>query len=184
MREAAQFVKDRGTKDLIVAEIGVERGKNAYDMLYEMDIKRLYLVDPYIDYTDGRGGHVPQNVQDNVYREMFKRLENYFDKIVLVNQTSEFASTLFPDEFFDFVYIDANHDYEYIKQDIALWWPKVKINGILGGHDFDRDQRLLELRFAFSVYRAVLEFVKEDNFKLMSSQDPSLLMGADWWIVK
>lgn len=40
-----------------------------------------------------------------------------------------------PDGSLDFVYIDGNHSEEYVRQDIRLWWPKVKIGGMLAGHD-------------------------------------------------
>ena len=36
----------------------------------------------------------------------------------------------------DFVYIDANHNYECVKEDIEHWYPKVKVGGIIAGHDF------------------------------------------------
>jgi len=183
MREAAEFVKNRNTKKLIIAEVGVERGKNAYDMLYNMDIECLYLIDPYLEYRDGRTQFVAQETQDAVYKEMFNTIflssieKVYLSKVVLISKTSEFSASLFPNEFFDFVYIDGNHDYEYIKQDIFLWWPKVKKDGVLGGHDFDRDP-------AFYVSKAVIEFSKENELELMYSKDPSLLMNRDWWVVK
>lgn len=37
----------------------------------------------------------------------------------------------------DLIFLDALHDYESVKQDIALWWPKVRIGGMLAGHDFN-----------------------------------------------
>lgn len=49
--------------------------------------------------------------------------------------TSREASALWPDESMDMVYIDADHSYESVKEDIGLWWPKVRKGGFLGGHD-------------------------------------------------
>ena len=37
---------------------------------------------------------------------------------------------------FDFIYIDANHDYLHVMEDIGLWIPKVIQGGFLGGHDY------------------------------------------------
>ena len=40
----------------------------------------------------------------------------------------------------DFVYIDAEHDYHSVKQDLSVWFPKVKIGGFLAGHDYNKQQ--------------------------------------------
>ena len=42
----------------------------------------------------------------------------------------------FPDSFFDWVYIDANHVAPYVAEDISAWWPKVKPGGVFSGHDY------------------------------------------------
>jgi hypothetical protein len=44
------------------------------------------------------------------------------------------AASKFKDGEFDIVYIDAEHDYESVKQDIEAWKPKTK--HILAGHDY------------------------------------------------
>ncbi len=41
-----------------------------------------------------------------------------------------------PDGTLDFIFIDANHDYEYVKQDLEVWAPKVRPGGIFSGHDY------------------------------------------------
>jgi len=46
------------------------------------------------------------------------------------------ASKLFPEEFFDFIYLDARHNYEGIKEDLHAWYPKLKQGGLFAGHDF------------------------------------------------
>lgn len=47
------------------------------------------------------------------------------------------AAARFPDRHFDFVFIDGAHDYASVRADILAWWPKVKLGGILAGHDLD-----------------------------------------------
>ncbi len=57
--------------------------------------------------------------------------------INLLCKSSKKASSEFPEEFFDFVYIDGDHAYESVNQDISLWTSKIKKTGILAGHDYD-----------------------------------------------
>ncbi|MDP3697256.1 MAG: class I SAM-dependent methyltransferase, partial [Candidatus Taylorbacteria bacterium] len=53
----------------------------------------------------------------------------------------------------DFVYIDGNHSYDYVKKDLELYWDKVKKGGALTGDDFNIKD----------IARAVFEFSKEKN---------------------
>jgi predicted O-methyltransferase YrrM len=53
-----------------------------------------------------------------------------------VKMQSHLGANNFTDGSLDFVYIDANHSYEYAKRDILSWLPKVKKGGILAGHDY------------------------------------------------
>ena len=46
------------------------------------------------------------------------------------------AVKFFDDKSLDFVYIDGNHEYSYVMEDLIFWFEKVKINGIMAGHDF------------------------------------------------
>ena len=137
MRGAAEFVKARFNFPIIAAEMGVERGLNADDMLSNINFDKLYLIDDYAPYTDYLGGFCPPDIQEKVYEQMYTNLKQHLNKIVFITRSSKQAVKLFPDEFFDFVYIDGNHNYENVKEDIGLWLSKVKIGGVLGGHDFD-----------------------------------------------
>ena len=46
------------------------------------------------------------------------------------------------DSSLDFVHIDGDHSYDFVMQDIILWGRKVRIGGIISGHDYlyDRDK--------------------------------------------
>lgn len=178
MRGAAEFVKENFKLPVMVAEVGVEKGLNAADMAQNMNLAKLFVIDDYLPYTDYLGGFCPAEIQEEVYRRMFKELTPYLDKIVLITRSSVFASTLFPDEFFDFVYIDGNHNYESVKQDMVAWFPKVKKGGLLGGHDFDVRNIVRQ-----DVAEAVKDFTKELNLELIifPAEQPQY---SDWGIVR
>jgi predicted O-methyltransferase YrrM len=53
-----------------------------------------------------------------------------------IKATSKTASKKFADESLDVVFIDLTHTYEAVKEDIALWLPKVKKGGYLAGDDY------------------------------------------------
>jgi hypothetical protein len=69
----------------------------------------------------------------------------------------------------DFIYIDGNHTYSYVKADLANYWPKIKRDGILSGHDFDYRSP--------GVIKAVTEFCGRKKLTLQTFE-------SDWWIVK
>ena len=160
MRVAAEYVKEKFTYPMVAAEVGVERGHNALDMLEHMTFQKLYLIDHYAPYADYLGGMCPQDVQDWVYVEMFTRVQAFLDRVVFITRPSTLASTLFPNEFFDFIYIDGNHDYDKVKEDMALWFPKVKVGGVMGGHDFDIRNITRQ-----DVAEAVKDFAKENSLQ-------------------
>lgn len=67
----------------------------------------------------------------------------------------------FPDEHFDFIFIDADHSYEGVKRDIDDWYPKVKKGRFLLGHDFRKKRH--SLGFKFGVIEAVTEFAHKNR---------------------
>ncbi len=46
------------------------------------------------------------------------------------------VAPLFADLSMDFIYVDARHDYCGVMEDIIAWYPKLKIGGVMAGHDF------------------------------------------------
>jgi len=39
-------------------------------------------------------------------------------------------------DYFDFIYVDARHDFKGVTLDLELYWPKLKVGGIIAGHDY------------------------------------------------
>jgi len=113
---------------MTIAEMGVFDGKSAIFLAHHIKtcglMVNFYAIDRWL--LDEEYNRFNQNVLDCEVGE-------YINPIRL---TSEKASKTFPDNYFDFVFIDGSHDYQSVKDDISYWHPKVKIGGILGGDDY------------------------------------------------
>jgi hypothetical protein len=155
-------------RNLVGTEIGVSVGGNALVMLTHLHLKTLYLIDPYIPYTQTGGQTKFLEMHPTVEQEAHERLKHFSDRTVWIKNTSESAASEVPDNL-DFVYIDGNHDYDFVKKDIETYYAKVKRGGIFGGHDFDPEYP--------GVFKAVVEFAHSNNLKLRTKE-------CDWFVVK
>jgi len=73
--------------------------------------------------------------EGSCYKEFLRNVEPVKNIIETREMTSEDASKLYPDKYFDFVFIDAGHSYEDVILDLKSWLPKVKSGGVIAGHD-------------------------------------------------
>lgn len=122
----------------------------------------LYLVDPYRAYD---GWHSDYKNEIESIKEIAKtNLLPFKERVRWIYKKSENCASLIPP--LDFIYIDGNHNYEFIRKDIELGMTIVKAGGIVGGHDY----RLV-------VKRAVDEFVENHDITLYSE-------GPDWWFIR
>jgi predicted O-methyltransferase YrrM len=96
--------------------------------------------------------------RDEAYNQFIKNIENVRSIVNPIRLPSVEASKLYADNSLDFVFIDANHSYEFVKDDINAWYPKVKKGGILAGHDY--------IKLWSGVIQAVDEFILKHNYSL------------------
>lgn len=115
------------------AELGVWYGETFFRLLEALPDMRLIGVD---DWRDN-----PRNVHHKDQRqnkdEVYKKALKYLERTSILDLTTADAAQLIPDNSLDFVFIDADHQYESVKADIKAWLPKVKTGGFLTGHDYD-----------------------------------------------
>jgi hypothetical protein len=168
MRPFFETVKNTFLDNPIVgAEIGVALGENAKNVLEGIsNIKTLYLIDPYFPYN----GCLLERVQNSNKEKAFKLLSG-FKNIEFVYHTSEWACSDIPIDILDFVYIDGDHSYLGITKDIEYWFPRLKVGGIIGGHDFESSED------NHAIARVVSKFVSDNNYRLT-------VENSDWWIIK
>lgn len=148
------------------AEIGVYRGDFSVILLDMWQVQRLYLIDPY-EYF-GEEQKLSQNDLDRAKAKSARRTRKYGYKARWLRFESHWAAPLVQEPL-DFCYIDGDHDYAAVKQDIADYWPKLKKGGILGGHDFHYTWP--------GVIRAVTEFTVNNRLQLH-------VESPDWWVYK
>lgn len=119
----------------IGAEIGVERGLYS-DVLLQKN-KRLVLssVDAWTAYSEYRD-HVTQEKLDGIMQEAAVLLSKYGDRSLMIKGFSTDIVKQFADNSLDFVYIDGNHEFRHVVEDIAMWSKKVRAGGIVAGHDY------------------------------------------------
>lgn len=75
-------------------------------------------------------------INGTLFEEFQANLKPVEGKYRPIRLDSVSASGLYKDNSLDFVFIDAAHDYESVKSDIISWMPKLKLNGVLAGHDY------------------------------------------------
>lgn len=115
------------------AEIGVEQGKYTEVLCRANPQARIFGVDAWRAYK-GYREHVSQDKLDGFYRAAMARLEPYNCK--LMQRFSMDAVRDFKNGELDFVYIDANHDFQQVVNDLVEWSKKVRPGGIISGHDY------------------------------------------------
>lgn len=127
--DLAKLMNDAEFK--IGAEIGVRRGNYSQILCEAISNLKIYCVDPYVPYP---GGRTTQERQDRIFEYAKRKLKNY--NATFIRKTSVDAVKDFKDGSLDFVYIDARHDFDNCITDIIHWTPKVRVGGIVAGHDY------------------------------------------------
>lgn len=117
-------------------EVGSWKGKSASYMCVEIANSEKDIQFTCVDHFLGSSEHqdhpdLPQLYE--IFTENMKPVENYFN---VLKMSSVDSAATFQDASLDFVFIDAAHEYENVMADIAVWLPKVKVGGILAGHDY------------------------------------------------
>lgn len=167
LRASALAAKKKfGNIPITCAEIGSWEGENAYFMFKYMNIKHLYIIDPYLSYSEYDEAGKTVQVVNTAYEKMQKRLAPYWDRVTVIRKMS---SKVELPENVDYVYVDGNHAYKYAKEDMVKFIKYVKRGGIMGGHDLDLPD----------VAQAFAEFVGENKLKPHTGAN---IKSVDWWV--
>jgi predicted O-methyltransferase YrrM len=156
----------KNLKNGTIIEIGVYGGASLLgvaDTLKKTN-SHLYEIDPWEKVVNANGTPM-SNEQRDIHRNKLKKLrlhldsiikkENYDKNITLVcDFASNFASQ-FKEKSVDIVFVDGDHSYDSVYDDITTWLPKIKDGGVMWGDDFVWG----------SVAKAVKDYCKNNNLK-------------------
>lgn len=121
-------------------EVGSWLGESTEIIAKAINNNPLYVV----DWFKGNKGTVLERIaeKEDIYPLFVKNMEEVgvVKQIRPLLMDSVEASTFFRDNFFDFMFIDASHDYNSILADLKAWYPKLKIGGIICCHDCEQKE--------------------------------------------
>ena len=146
------YIKKLGN-NLVGCEIGVWEGRNLAYMLHNApEIATMYAVDPWQGYLDW-SGDVPQEVLNWIKPLAMARISYFPNRVQVVEKISKDALPEIPE--LDFIFIDGDHSFETVMEDLQMYYPRVKTGGIFSGHDWSLPE----------VNRALLKFREDNNLE-------------------
>jgi len=116
------------------AEVGVCWGAYSEILCQSNPDLTVYSIDPWVHYPLRRNFRRAY-VYEPMYQHVVQLLAPYPNSRIIRKKSME-AVLDFPDNSLDFVFIDADHRFEFVTNDIAEWSKKVRVGGIISGHDY------------------------------------------------
>lgn len=156
----------------IGAEVGVYCGGNSFCILNNSNVEKLFIIDPYSYIDDNTSLLRNQDFLDMLYLFVKIRITEFGQRANLLRLTSVEAAKKFKNLSLDFVFLDANHMYEAVKEDLNIWFDKIRPGGLFAGDDYATTWP--------GVPQAVNEFCKEKNLKLIQDDAQPRI----WYFIK
>lgn len=163
------------------AEIGVWKGHNAALLLEAFPLLTLYCVDPW----DNGGDHVtlPDTTSGEfaaARAEHHRLTDRFLERCITMPTTSVKASESIKNDNLDFVFIDGDHTYESVTQDLGLWFPKARPGGLVSGHDYF----WAEVGTGKMVVRQAVDEFFDGNKNMIYEDKVETVPGQVWWFRK
>lgn len=182
-----------------ILEIGLACGHFSKQLHKYFPTAEIHAVDPYT-----YDANMLMDAEDNdlvfaPYRDAWSSqatLDEFFDNTVLglnpqltspdddpetedsrlYRMTSEDAVDKFEDASLDFIYVDGDHSHDTVLNDLRLYWPKLKVGGVIAGDDYEDVH-------GWGVISAVDQFAAEEELTL-NVQTEEETATRQWWFTK
>jgi SAM-dependent methyltransferase len=152
-----ELLVERMPKNAVVCEIGVAEGNFSAEIIERSSPAKLYLVDKWESVAAQYSEAALRKVEERF------RAEIESGKVILRRDYSLEALGKFEDNSFDWVYVDAAHDYASVKADLEACRRVVRPGGFICGHDYVRWASPIS---RLGVVEAVNEFIVRTGSRL------------------
>lgn len=161
----------------IGAEIGVNKGSFSERILEIVQPKKLHLIDPWKfkvgEFYEAGETIYDQKILDIRFENVTKKFTTEIKKgqVVINRSTSDEILPKFDDNYFDWIYVDGNHLYEFVKKDLELCYMKIKNGGLITGDDYYDDGR-----DQGAVKKAVCEFINTGSVQVIKLKNNQFIL--------
>lgn len=179
-------------------ELGSYHGEFANHILNNWNGKLicidLFDRDDNYDLNKNEGFYKLHNQKNITLSHFNDNTKNHRNNLLTIQSDTLSASNFFPNNYFDFIYIDADHRYEFVIKEMHAWYPKLKSNGLFSGHDFlsifnynQKNNKIFqphnpsEYVGEFGVNTAVTEFCNSLNITCKLTNEP---FWKTWYFFK
>lgn len=185
---AEAFFKQTGN----AIEIGVWKGEfSAHNLRFWSG--QYFMCDLWKHRKDGTAD---KNMEDErswneVLEDAIRNTRFAAERVNICKDASEAVAERFDDGFFDWIYLDALHDYDSVINDLKAWWPKLRGGGLFSGDDYgDQSMRWKDrfggvaIGFNWGVIEAVTDFAAEKGAQVHVTWMNDKTECPAWYIIK
>jgi len=135
-KDLLNYVKESLAEINTCIEIGVGNSDHAILIKNIVKPNKLYLLNAWgLSKTYNK----LSNTDIKTFLHSYENTKKHFfndENVIIIRGFSTREVCIFENNFFDFIYIDADHTYDAVKEDLGCWFPKLKKGGIIAGHDY------------------------------------------------
>jgi len=125
-----------------VLEIGARYGDSSEMIMRSLKVDAYTIIDPYVSYgdysEDGFNDVLVRETGDAIFKNTRRRLGAIHRNVCFIRELSDnkIAINAIEENSCDIVFVDGNHEYEFVLKDLVNYYPKLKMGGSLVGDDF------------------------------------------------
>ena len=155
-------------KNPIIAEVGVAKGEFSKTIIDALNPKEFVAIDMFKihEWEMLWGEATSKQLEGLTHREFYEREMSKYKDIIRIEEGASYdCLDRFPDNYFDLIYVDADHEYHNVIKDAMVSVNKVKPGGIVIFNDYMMYDHISEI--PYGVVQAANEVIVRNDMKVI-----------------